>query len=87
MTFILGSSSQTRLDLLKQVKIIPDLIISADIDETPLKKEKPELYVQRIALEKCHEILKTHKEGIILTLVKFSNISEDFAKEILKNIK
>ena len=67
MTFILGSSSQTRLDLLKQVKIIPDLIIPTDIDETPLKKEKPELYVQRIALEKCHEILKTHKEGIILT--------------------
>lgn len=67
MTFILGSSSQIRLDLLKQVKIIPDLIIPADIDETPLKKEKPELYVQRIALEKCTEILKTHKEGIILT--------------------
>ena len=27
------------------------------------------------------------KEGIIKALVKFSNISEDFAKEILKNIK
>lgn len=67
MTFILGSSSQIRLDLLKRVNFVPDLIVPADINEIPLKKEKPELYVQRVALEKCNTILKTHQEGVILT--------------------
>ena len=41
MKFILGSSSKSRLNLLNQVNFIPDLIVPADIDETPLKKEKP----------------------------------------------
>ena len=37
---ILASSSPSRLALLKQINIVPDLVCPADIDETALKKEK-----------------------------------------------
>ena len=38
--FILGSGSQVRLKLLKDINFQPDIIEPADIDETPFKKEK-----------------------------------------------
>lgn len=51
--FILGSSSPRRRDLLAQLDIVPATIMGADIDETPKNREKPSLYVQRIAREKA----------------------------------
>jgi septum formation protein len=56
--FILGSASPRRLDLLRQINLNPDQVLSADIDETPLKREKPSDYVSRIAREKAEAILK-----------------------------
>ena len=50
---ILASASPRRLELLQQVGIKPDEIIPAEIDETPNKGEKPQQYVERMALEKC----------------------------------
>ena len=38
-TLVLASASPRRLDLLKQVGIVPASIDPADIDETPLKNE------------------------------------------------
>ena len=67
MNFILGSSSKIRLISLKSINFNPDIVTSADIDETPLKKETPEVYVKRMALEKCNKVLETHKEGVVLT--------------------
>ena len=49
---ILASSSKSRLQLLKNINIEPNLIISPDIDESPLPKEIPRSYCQRIAKEK-----------------------------------
>ena len=41
LDFILASGSQVRLKLLRQIGVEPKAIKPADIDETPLKKEKP----------------------------------------------
>lgn len=53
---ILASSSPRRLELLKNMWLVPDEVIPADIDETPKKHEKPNLYVRRMALEKAQKV-------------------------------
>ncbi len=53
---ILASASPRRLDLLKQIGIIPAKIIAADIDETPLKNELPRALALRLSQEKCAAI-------------------------------
>ena len=50
---ILGSASPRRLDLLAQIGVVPDAIRPPDIDEAPLKAERPRDYVRRIAAEKA----------------------------------
>lgn len=50
---ILASASPQRLDLLKQIGIIPSQIIPADIDETPLKHELPRALALRLATGKA----------------------------------
>lgn len=52
MTFILGSGSPRRLELLAQIGVVPDAICAPDIDETPLKGELPRPYCSRMAREK-----------------------------------
>jgi septum formation protein len=64
--FILASSSPRRLALLKDIGIVPDKVIAADIDETPLKDELPRKLAQRLALEKLKSIAAKEKQGIIL---------------------
>ncbi|QFT57680.1 Maf-like protein YhdE [Sulfitobacter sp. THAF37] len=53
MTFILGSGSPRRLELLGQIGITPDHIRPPDIDETPQKGELPRPYCARMAREKA----------------------------------
>ncbi len=53
MKLILASSSPRRKELLKNIGFEPHLIISPDIDETPRKTEKPNIYVERVAAEKA----------------------------------
>ena len=65
--FILGSSSQSRLQLLRQMKFEPDIISPADIDETPFKKEKPLDYVKRISELKARKIHEKYFGDVILT--------------------
>lgn len=50
--FILASASPRRVDLLAQIGIAPDAIRPADIDETPLKDEKPRELAARLAAAK-----------------------------------
>ena len=59
---VLASSSQRRLDLLKQININPDYIISPEIDETKLKKESNLQYVERMAQEKALKICEDNRE-------------------------
>jgi septum formation protein len=50
---ILASSSPRRLMLLKQIGIVPDQVVSPDIDETPARDESPRLYAVRMARAKA----------------------------------
>lgn len=65
--FILGSSSPSRLLLLRQAKFEPDVIAPADIDETPLKKEKPIDYVKRVSELKVRGLHEKYFGDVILT--------------------
>ncbi|NUB46088.1 septum formation protein Maf [Fertoebacter nigrum] len=53
MRLILGSASPRRKELLAQLGITPDAILSPDIDEDPRKGELPRPYCVRIAAEKA----------------------------------
>ena len=50
---MLASASPRRLALLAQIGLVPDEILPADIDETPLRDENPRLYAERMARGKC----------------------------------
>jgi septum formation protein len=56
VSLILASASPRRVELLKLLGITPESIIPADIDETPLPRELPVAYVQRIARGKAQKI-------------------------------
>lgn len=64
--FILASSSPRRLDLLKQISIVPDHVIPADIDETPLNGEQPHQLAERLAVQKTLKIAEKHPNALIL---------------------
>jgi len=49
----LASASPRRLDLLKQIGVIPDSVAPSDIDETPAPGELPRLHALRLAQEKA----------------------------------
>lgn len=50
---VLASASPRRLQLLAQIGVTPDQVISTDIDETPLKGETPRLLALRLARGKA----------------------------------
>lgn len=50
---ILASASPRRYQLLQQIGIEPDVVIATSIDETPRPRERPRLYVERMAREKA----------------------------------
>ncbi|MBL8536466.1 MAG: septum formation protein Maf [Hyphomonadaceae bacterium] len=53
---VLASASPRRLELLKQIGIVPDAVTQADIDETPLKGETPRALALRLARAKAEAI-------------------------------
>ncbi len=67
MQFILGSSSPRRKELLESIGIIPDLIISPDIDESNLKDELPTACAKRLAMNKAVKIKNDYPDSLILT--------------------
>lgn len=92
---ILASASPRRLSLLKQINIIPDDVIPADIDESPLPREKPKDHAARLSLEKAKTIANNHPDAFILaadTVVACGQrilpktLSEDETSECLKLI-
>ena len=66
-TLVLASASPRRLELLKQVGIVPVSIDPADIDETPLKNEGPDKLVSRLAREKLQAVIPRHSGCWVLT--------------------
>ena len=66
LPLILASASPARLALLKQIGIIPDQVLPADIDETEFPKESPRKLAERLAYEKATAIANTSSKGIII---------------------
>lgn len=63
---ILASASPRRRELLAQVGIVPDRIVPADIDETPLKSETPAQLAERLARGKAAVLAERHPDAIVL---------------------
>ena len=64
--FILASASPRRLDLLAQIGLTPDDVVSASLDESPRPGELPRDYVLRVAQEKAELVAKAHPDCFIL---------------------
>ncbi|WHQ46692.1 MAG: Maf family protein [Candidatus Midichloria sp.] len=63
---ILASLSKRRLSVLSQIGYKPDLIIPADIDETPKKGETPRNLALRLGFEKALKISKEYPLDAVL---------------------
>ena len=61
---ILASASPRRRELLARLGLTPDEVLSADIDETPLKGELPRDYACRMAREKALAV-ETHDAHVL----------------------
>ncbi len=65
-SLILASESPRRRALLKQIGVVPDAILPANIDETARPHELPRPLVKRLAHEKARAIATQHKDSLIL---------------------
>jgi septum formation protein len=63
---VLASASPRRLDLLRQIGIVPDRVDPAEIDETPLPRELPPAHVLRLARAKAEAVRPRHPDAFIL---------------------
>ena len=66
LSLILASASPRRVELLGRIGIVPDAVVPADIDETPLKGEVPPHYVLRVAREKACAVYRQHAGQVVL---------------------
>lgn len=64
--FILASASPRRVELLAQIGIVSDEIVSADVDETPWENEKPAEYAKRMADLKLHAVAPKFPSATVL---------------------
>jgi septum formation protein len=63
---VLASASPRRLELLRQIGVVPDIVDPAGIDETPVKNELPPAYALRLAREKALRVAPRHSGRFIL---------------------
>jgi septum formation protein len=63
---VLASASPRRLELLRQIGIVPDRVDPAEIDETPLPRELPAQHALRLALAKAEVVRARHAGAFIL---------------------
>lgn len=63
---VLASASPRRMDLLRQVGLMPDAVVAAEIDETPLKTETPRQTALRLALAKAAKVAETNSDAYVL---------------------
>jgi len=63
---VLASASPRRRDLLAQIGIIPSAIEAAEIDETPLKGERPRALALRLAETKARAVVERHPDAFVL---------------------
>lgn len=63
---VLASASPRRLELLKQVGIVPDEIDAADIEETARRGERPDRLAERLGMEKALAVAARHEKCWVL---------------------
>ena len=63
---VLASASPRRLELLRQLGIVPDRVDPADIDEIPAPGELPAVHVVRLAEAKARIVQPRHPGAFIL---------------------
>jgi septum formation protein len=66
MRLILASASPRRLDLLKQIGVVPDAILPAGVPEEPLRGEMPPQHASRLALEKARTVTERNADAVVL---------------------
>lgn len=63
---ILASASPRRLDLLRQIGLVPDAVAPADIDEEPRRRELPARLAMRLADAKADAVAARYPDEIVL---------------------
>ncbi|MGQ9371901.1 Maf family protein, partial [Azospirillum sp. A39] len=63
---VLASASPRRVDLLRQIGVIPDAVDPADIDESPLPRELPPRHAARLAAAKAQAVAARHPGAWVL---------------------
>ncbi|WP_442679929.1 Maf family protein [Sphingomonas sp. ASY06-1R] len=66
MRLILASASARRLDLLARIGVEVAAVDPAEIDESPLKAERPVDYARRIAAAKAAAVAPRHAGAVVL---------------------
>ena len=66
MRLVLASASPRRLDLLERIGVVPDAIVPAAIDESPVRAELPRPYACRMAAEKAAAVAALHPGALVL---------------------
>ena len=66
LELVLASASQRRADLLGQIGVVPDRIVPANIDESPITGELPRQLVSRLSASKAILVSKKFPRSIIL---------------------
>ena len=66
LELVLASASQRRADLLGQIGVVPDRIVPANIDESPITGELPRQLVSRLSASKAILVSKKYPRSIIL---------------------
>lgn len=64
--FVLASASTRRLDLLRQIGLMPDLVDPAELDERPRPGETPQALVARLAAIKAGTVARRHRGALVL---------------------
>jgi septum formation protein len=63
---VLASASPRRLELLRQLGLVPDAIDPPEVDETPLRGEPPLQYARRLAAGKATAVRSRHPDAFVL---------------------
>ncbi len=63
---VLASASPRRLQLLAQIGIVPDAVVAADLDESPLKDETPRQLALRLAVAKAQAVAEKRPGDFVL---------------------
>ena len=66
-SLVLASASPRRRELLARIGVVPDAVVPADIDETPLPREIPANYARRMAAQKAAALTAEHTGCFILS--------------------